>query len=476
MAADRHTNQRGVSHLATMAVLLSVGDSSSFAFHRAMNSRFGRRRTIWKGTVMTSPKIVASGKHEESKAAFVVAWLLCLVFFFLTYTLRSAPGVMIPQLSAAFGLTALGVSSLLGLYYYTLAGFSIVAGASFDRYGAKSPLTIGIFTVAVGGGLFTLGGVELTSTGRLLQGAGSAFAFTGAVYLAAHGFSARWLATVIGVTQAAGLLGGFAGQFAVGPLVQGPITWQGFWIYAGIAAGMIALPVLVITPGSHAPTRGSFWSTFAPYKVILSNPQSYLCGVIAGLLFVPTTIGNMIWGVPFLQLSLGVDGADAVARSSMVPLGWVIGAPLLGYLADRWGRRKPILAGGIVLMLISGIGVVTLHHYLSLKIGGLLFGLASGAAIIPYTMAKEANPDSVKGSTTGAINFLVFTLSAFLAPIFGLALQRLSGAESLTLRSFHQADIIWAGAIVLSLILTFFLRETGAAARPAPFATPTRSS
>lgn len=38
------------------------------------------------------------------------------------------------------------------------------------------------------------------NVGRLLQGAGSAFAFTGAVYLATHGFSARRLATAIGVT------------------------------------------------------------------------------------------------------------------------------------------------------------------------------------------------------------------------------------------------------------------------------------
>jgi len=68
--------------------------------------------------------------------AFVLAWFFCLVFFSLTYVLRSAPGVMIPELSAAFGLTALGVSSLVGLYYYTLAGFSVVAGASLDRYGA----------------------------------------------------------------------------------------------------------------------------------------------------------------------------------------------------------------------------------------------------------------------------------------------------------------------------------------------------
>ena len=34
---------------------------------------------------------------------------------------------MIPELTSAFALTTLGVSSLLGLYYYTYAGFAIVA-------------------------------------------------------------------------------------------------------------------------------------------------------------------------------------------------------------------------------------------------------------------------------------------------------------------------------------------------------------
>ncbi len=306
-------------------------------------------------------------------------------------------------------------------------------------------------------------GVVGAGTGRLLQGAGAVFAFTGAVYLASHAFSARWLATVIGLTQAAGLLGGFAGQFFVGPLIRGPIAWQAFWIYTGSLAGLIALVYLFITPGSHAPKRGSFWATFKPYEVILSNPQSYLCGIVAGLLFMPTTIGDMVWGVPFLRQGLGVEAAQAVARSSMIPLGWVIGAPLLGYLADRLERRKPVLAAGIVLMLLSGIGVAYLPHLLPPYVGGLLFGIGSGAAMISYTMAKEVNPDNVKGSAAGAMNFLVFSFSAFLGPIFGLALQRLSNGGPLGLQTFREADVIWIGAIVLSLFLTFFLRETGAA-------------
>jgi hypothetical protein len=101
---------------------------------------------------------------------------------------------------------------------------------------------------------------------------------------------------------------------------------------------------------------------------------------------------------------------------------------------------------------------------------------ASGAATIPYPIVKEVNPDPVKASTAEATNFLDFTFSAFLGPVFGLTLQRVSGGEPVTLVTFNLADLIWVGAIVLAFILTFFLRELGAEARRAPLAAPTRAS
>jgi hypothetical protein len=85
--------------------------------------------------------------------------------------------------------------------------------------------------------------------------------------------------------------------------------------------------------------------------------------------------------------------------------------------------------------------------------------------MISYTMIKEANPDHVKGSVAGAMNFMVFSLSACFAPVFGRALTRFSGG-TLTLTSFHEADTLWAGAIVRSFTRTFFPRETGYASGP----------
>ena len=47
----------------------------------------------------------------------VIAWVVTATYYFYQYALRSAPGVMVPQLSDAFGLSALGVASMAGLFY-----------------------------------------------------------------------------------------------------------------------------------------------------------------------------------------------------------------------------------------------------------------------------------------------------------------------------------------------------------------------
>ncbi len=427
--------------------------------------------------MMTPPSTAAPPARGDFHPQFIAAWLLCAVFYFVQYALRSAPGVMVPELSSAWGLDALGLSALLGMYYYTYAAFAIVAGAMLDRYGARWSIPAGIAGLAVGTLLFAWGNETEAYAGRLLQGAGSAFSFVGAVYLAAHGFPARLLATAVGATQMFGMLGGAAGQFAVSPLIHGVVTWQHFWLYAGVVVAVLAVVTFLATPKEAAKAEpqagGGLLSMFAPYKEVLSNPQSWLCGFCAGLLFLPTTVGDMIWGVPMLQAGFGVDHANAVNRAAMVPLGWVFGAPLLGYVADRLGRRKPVLIASAVAML--GLATAMLYlpaHQAPDYLLGFLFGFASGAAMIPYSIIKEVNPDRIKGSATGAMNFLVFTLSAVAAPAAGWVLQRLSGGKVLNLSDFEAWGAFGLGGIALGLVLAFLLEETGSAVRPLPAVTP----
>ena len=405
-------------------------------------------------------------KTTDFQVAFVVAWAFCLLFYFMEYAVRSAPSVMLPELTKAFGLSTAGLSSLIGLYYYTYAIFAVIAGALIDRWGGKYTVPLGVLLMAAGTAMFAVDTEWVAAVGRLLQGAGAAFAFVAAVYLAAHGLPARYLATAIGITQCIGMLGGSAGQFVTAPLIHGPLAWQALWIWAGVLTLLIAIAMYIATPREQQSTAApaGFWSVVEPYKVVLSNPQSYLCGLIGALLFLPTTVGAMIWGVSFLQQGWHVDYTQAVDRAAAVALGWVFGCPIIGYIADRIGRRKPVIFAGSALMLVVTLAIYYLvPETFPPYVLALLLGFGSGAAMIPYSTIKEVNPDRAKGSATGAMNFMVFVFSALAGPAYGWWLQKLANGGPLTADVFSKAGNVFVIAILLAMILTIFLRETGSA-------------
>jgi hypothetical protein len=78
---------------------------------------------------------------------------------------------------------------------------------------------------------------------------------------------------------------------------------------------------------------------------------------------------------------------------------------------------------------------------------------------------KEVNPDNVKGSASGAINFLVFTFSALLTPAYGKLLAHLANGGAMNLLVFRTAGSWLLGGIVLAMVLAMFMRETGPRAR-----------
>ena len=352
-----------------------------------------------------------------------VAWLIAAVYYFYQYTLRSAPAVMMPELSEAFGLTSMGVAAMVGLFYYGYSPFSLVAGVAMDRLGPRKVVPIGAAAVGIGALLFATGHNEIASFGRLLQGAGGVFALVGAVYIATQNFPASRAATLIGATQMFGMAGGSAGQFLVGPAIGAGMPWSSFWIGMGVAGLVISAALFVLLPRrERAASQGNDWMRAAArgLGIVFRNPQSILCGMIAGLLFIPTTIFDMIWGVRYLQEAQGFDYATAVLRSAAVPFGWIIGCPLLGFLSDRLGRRKPVIvASALVLLACLGWILYGRPDVFPPYSVGLLAGIASGAAMLPYTVIKEANPPELGGTATGVVNFLNFTFSALLIPAFG---------------------------------------------------------
>jgi MFS family permease len=175
----------------------------------------------------------------------------------------------------------------------------------------------------------------------------------------------------------------------------------------------------------------------------------------------------MVWGVRYLQEAHGFDYASAVMRTAAVPFGWIIGCPLLGFISDRLGRRKPVIIGGALLLLACLAWILfgrpgVLPPYAV----ALTAGVASGAAMLPYTVIKEINPPQFGGTATGVMNFLNFTFSALLGPVFGWILQLLSGgARTMQLEHYQMAFAPLLLGVVMAIGMAFCLKETGSAIR-----------
>ena len=403
---------------------------------------------------------------KKSASAAWIAWLLAAFYYFYQYALRSAPAVMMPELSVALGVSTVALASLSGLFYYGYSPFGLVSGAAIDRLGARAVLPAGALVTAFGAILFGTGSIAAANVGRLLQGAGGVFSFVGAVYIISQYFPDSRAATLIGATQMLGMAGGSAGQFLVAPLVERGVPWNRLWIGMGALGVLLAAAMFVMLPKDQAAARGNkFNNPLRALAIVARNPQSILCGLIAGLLFIPTNILDMIWGVRFLQEAHGFNYGDAVIRSSMVPLGWIIGCPLLGWLSDRLGRRKPvIIAGSVVLFaclvwILYGDPKVFPPYVL-----GIVAGVASGSAMIPYTVIKEAQPAELSGTATGLMNFLCFTFSALVGPVFGWIMEVVSAGRTITLEHYQMTFQPLLYGVGLAIALTVALKETGPAA------------
>jgi sugar phosphate permease len=402
-----------------------------------------------------------------ARAAWI-AWLVAAVYYFYQYALRSAPAVMMPQLSEAFQLSVTAMASILGLFYYGYAALSLVAGTGVDRIGARSVIPAGAFLTGAGALLFGIGDSTVASIGRFLQGGGGVFALIGAIYIATRNFPISRAATLIGATQMFGMAGGAAGQFLVGPMIARGMAWNVFWIGMGLVGLAIAGALLVLLPKEKVEESKEDWlkGSITALGAVFKNPQSILSGIIAGLLFIPTTIFDMVWGVRFLQEAHGFSYGEAVIRSATVPLGWIIGCPLLGLVSDRIGRRKPVIIGGACVLLVCLAWVLygradALPAYLV----GLIAGLASGSAMLLYTVIKEANPPQYSGTATGTINLLNFTITAIMGEIFVQIMRAASQGAPTGLEHYQITFQPLLYGVALAIVLTFVLKETGPAAR-----------
>jgi MFS family permease len=407
-----------------------------------------------------------------------LGWTICLLgaaFYCYEYLLRIAPAVMVPQLQAAFQLNATSFGSLIALYYLIYTPIQTVVGLTHDLYGPKRVLTCAVFICLLGSLLFGLShSAHIAALGRLLMGFGSAFAFVGALKLAATWLPSNRFALFAGSITALAMLGGMFGNILMSTLVA-TVSWQETYFWgAGIGALLMVLIWFVVKDQPNhlksysGKARLSYRDTFRGLRIIFKSPQMWIAGVIACALYLSLSAFAELWGNDFVEKAYGFPTLEATKINSMIFMGWLVGSPLMGLLSDKLKRRRsPLIISSFVALLVS-ILMLSYHHYSFYTACLLLFllGFFCSAENICFALGRENAPRELAGTAVAFVNLVVMMGGLISQPLIGKLLdhnwsgEMLHGARVYSAQDFKMAMLILPIGVFLALIFSFFLRET----------------
>jgi MFS family permease len=167
---------------------------------------------------------------------------------------------------------------------------------------------------------------------------------------------------------------------------------------------------------------------------------------------------------PREKAALGIDQLLASQLNMLIPVGVIVGAPLFGWMPDRFGLDKcRVLIGILVTYVVSWVGITFFTNFAG--VGGtalvlLVMGGAGGAFISTlWGIIRLVVPPAHLGLFSGILNPAPFLGVAAFQVLTGAILDRsAAGAAIYSLTGFHNAFIICLACATVCLAVSFLIR------------------
>jgi MFS family permease len=408
-----------------------------------------------------------------------LGWMICslaALFYCYEFFLRVAPSVMMPALMSAYHAHAAEIGTLSAFYYFAYTPMQLVVGVLMDRYGPRRLLTLAILICALGSYLFVVSDhIVVAEIGRFLVGFGSAFAFVGVLKLASVWLPPERFALASGLATMLGMLGAICGDVLLTELVDG-VGWRhSMYLSAGIGIFLAIAVWLVVRDSIPGKTRQDAHQfrdikhALSAFVRVVKDGRVWISGIIGGLIFLPTTAFAALWGVHYMEEVYNFGSEQSGIAISMIFLGWAIGGPLAGWLSDKIKRRRlPLTIGSLVAAILIAL-VVYLPGFPPLLVYPVLFvfGLFSSVQVIVFALSCDYTVSKASGTVVAFTNMLVMFGGMVFQPFIGYMLDWAHGPVCATCEAvvynthdYRVALIVLPVGLIISLILTFFVKET----------------
>jgi len=330
---------------------------------------------------------------------------------------------LLPAYARAYGLSQMGVGVLFGSYSVSLLAGTYPMGRLADRVGRRRPMVWGL------GGLFATTllfafahSYPLLILARVLQGLSAAATWTAGLALLADHFPAQARGKAMGTAFAFANLGAL-----LGPTVSGWLSQHhGLRAPFLLAAGLILVDALArLTLLEDVPMERD---TRMGFKELLANPT---IRVFAGAM----AMGSGLWALLEATLPLYFDhqlhlNATAIGLAfGSAAVVHMITSPLMGGLSDRVGRKRVLMTGLVLAVVLIPLPAFVRGY------GALLvaMGLAGLLASLIMSPTSPALADAVArmgsqsyASVFGILN-LAYGVGLMVAPLAGSAVVQAIG-------------------------------------------------
>jgi sugar phosphate permease len=280
--------------------------------------------------------------------------------------------------------------------------FGFIAGRIVDRFGPRRLMLGGI----VMAGMALVGLSYVTTLGAFyLFYAFNALGYVCGGPLPNQVLLSRWFDKGRGKAMGIAYLGIGVGGALV-PLLAFALTqsvgWRGALRWLGVLMILVALPAAYFVrepPAAAASARLASRISLGP---ITSRPAFFLLlvGSMASIGAVGGTMQNLAL---YLSLDRKLAQVEVDATLSLILIGSLVGRLLMGWLADRWAKKRVM----ILIYVIVAMAIPPLFYApttATLKVFAFVFGIGLGGdyMIIPL-MAAELYGVAIMGSVMGIV-------------------------------------------------------------------------
>jgi sugar phosphate permease len=401
-------------------------------------------------------------------------WFSCLLsalFFFYTISQLTIFNTISAPLSLSFNLSTSELTTMSSVYLYANALWLLPGGILLDRFPAKH-LIIFFMTLCVCAafGFGFSNSVTLNIILRAIEGMASAMSLLACLRFA-HDWFANKASSVIGYVVSIGLLGGVFSNL-VFPHLVAMLGWRATVLINAII-GLLFLALIVIFTRAPKSTiqykkQHSYFASakkiLFELKVVLTHIENWKCGCYIGLMNLPIFVLAALWGNLFLTQYKGFSESSAGLLISLIFIGELVGAPIMGLISNKLQKKKIIMLLGAIASLVIMLLIIFISqkYYLANCLLFLMLGFSISPQILGYPLIAENNAHELASTATGLGSLLSNITGACMQIIFGIILVAKvinSGDTQYTTHSILLAAAILPAAFVASAFIAVMLKE-----------------